>query len=126
MISIVLLNKRKPGITKEQFLEHYERSHAPMATRVFGHLFTSYTRNYIHSQGQHASNTNVQGESGADVQWDCVTAITFAKKEDLEEMRRLVQEPETLAMFLADEEHFLDRSAKTVFGCDQLQTLPIS
>ncbi|WP_323809663.1 EthD domain-containing protein [Sphingobium baderi] len=38
MIKIIWLLKRKPGMSKEAFREHYENSHVVLAHKYVGHL----------------------------------------------------------------------------------------
>ncbi|WP_327241810.1 EthD domain-containing protein [Streptomyces sp. NBC_01320] len=86
-ISIVLLLKRKPGTTKEQFRDHYNSVHAKMAEDCFRHVFDSYTRNLILTSGTHAS-TAPDGEAVDDSPYDAITVRTRA---DLAEMQQVVQ-----------------------------------
>lgn len=46
MYKVMWLMKRKAHLTHEEFREHFERSHAPMAQKFAGHLFAEYRRNY--------------------------------------------------------------------------------
>ena len=46
MEKLVFFLKRKPGITPEQFLEHYENSYVRLAQKYIGHLLTGYVPNY--------------------------------------------------------------------------------
>ena len=47
MYKVLHFIKRKPHMTHEQFKEHFERSHAAMALKFCGHLFSEYRRNYV-------------------------------------------------------------------------------
>ena len=40
MYKVIHLVKRKSHMTHEQFREHFERSHAAMALKFCGHLFS--------------------------------------------------------------------------------------
>ena len=46
MFKVIWLLRRKPGITMDQFRNHYENSHARLAQKYFGDLMLSYKRNY--------------------------------------------------------------------------------
>ena len=37
-VQVILFLTRKPGLTHEQFREHYENPHAPLARKHMGHL----------------------------------------------------------------------------------------
>lgn len=41
---------RRPDLTREQFRDHYEQSHAPLAERIFP--FSRYVRNHVLSPGK--------------------------------------------------------------------------
>ena len=43
----MVLVRRKAGLTPEEFRDGYENSHARIAVKLFGHLWLSYTRNYL-------------------------------------------------------------------------------
>jgi hypothetical protein len=47
MYKVLHFIKRKKHLSHEQFKEHFERSHAPMALKFCGHLFSEYRRNYV-------------------------------------------------------------------------------
>ena len=46
MPKMVILIKKKPGMSREDFINHYETSHAVLGKRLLGHLWTKYVRNY--------------------------------------------------------------------------------
>src|SRR5438105_1405064 len=45
MIKLVSLIAKKPGITREEFIEHYEKQHSPMSIRLMPQI-AKYVRNY--------------------------------------------------------------------------------
>jgi hypothetical protein len=45
-MKIVILIRKKAGLTREQFIHHYESSHAVIGKRLLGHLWTRYVRKY--------------------------------------------------------------------------------
>ena len=46
-IKVIVMLKRKPGLSPEEFRHKYETGHAPLAVKLFGHLWTEYRRNYL-------------------------------------------------------------------------------
>ena len=46
MLKMVILIKKKPGMSREDFINHYETSHAVIGKRLLGQLWTKYVRNY--------------------------------------------------------------------------------
>ena len=65
MIKEMLLVKRKEGLSKEDFVKHYEEVHAPLIMKMCPSV-KQYTRNYV----QHALTG---GEPG----FDCITAVWY-------------------------------------------------
>jgi hypothetical protein len=43
----MVLVRRKKGLSPEEFRNGYENSHSRIAVKLFGHLWLSYTRNYL-------------------------------------------------------------------------------
>jgi hypothetical protein len=105
MESVLVLLKRKPGISFEEFRNHYEGSHALLGEKYFGHLFASYKRNYI-PEGTRFSDGNMVENA-----YDCVIELIFREQDGYAELKRRAAKPEIQAILSADEAKFLDRSA---------------
>ena len=119
MIKIVFLLKRKPGMTREAFREHYENVHSELARKYIGHLLLKYTRNYVDIAGGHQEDAivGVSSAGGAEPDYDVITEMVLAREEDLAEMERINNLPELKPIFAADEERFLDRHALRFYVC---------
>src|ERR1700733_14795841 len=116
MDRILLLLKRKPGLTFDEFQHHYETSHALLGERFFGHLFKSYRRNYI-PDGTRFANASAPLENA----YDCITELIFKDAKGSEEFNRIASNPEVRRTLMEDEERFLDRSVcsnASVFSID--------
>ena len=104
MLKLIVLVKRKPGTTRENFIEYYEAHHAPLGKRIVGHLFERYVRNYPRDLMNYTPEVN-SVEDG----YDSITEIWLKDETALAEMERILKTPEINAMVLADEERFQDR-----------------
>ncbi|HKT75966.1 MAG TPA: EthD domain-containing protein [Sphingobium sp.] len=113
MPQIVMLLKRKPGMTMEEFKAHYESSHAQMALRYQGHLMQDYRRNYVQTQ----FGLDEFGKSTGEPAYDAITVISFASDAELEEFMK-AGKPFT-EEFIADEYRFLDRDKVLGFITEQ-------
>ena len=103
MERVFVLLKRKPGLSFDEFRDHYEASHAKLGERYFGHLFASYRRNYIPSGMCFADGTS------GDNAYDCLTELIFREKGGYAELKRIASDPEVHRTLVEDEELFLDR-----------------
>jgi hypothetical protein len=103
-MKIVILIKKKPGMSREAFIHHYETSHAVIGKRLLGHLWSKYVRNYPKALMEYQPEENSVEDS-----YDAVTEIWLKDAAALEEMGRIINLPENNKSILADEEKFQDR-----------------
>ncbi|WP_342244627.1 EthD domain-containing protein [Pseudomonas sp. OTU5201] len=102
MPKIVMLIKRKPGLSHAEFQEYYERVHAPLARSVLVHM-SNYTRNYLASfPGQ------------PEPPFDCITELWFADEHALKASLAFGRSSEG-AVLAEDEVNFVDREQTKVF-----------
>mgnify|MGYP001494661627 FL=1 len=121
MIAMILLLKRKPGMTREQFRRHYETSHVMLAKKHLGHLFHDYRRHYVGDViAMRGEEVVVNGvEEGA---YDVITKIVFRDQAALDEFWRIYAIPEVFAELRADEQAFLDMPTMRVNICEEVRT----
>ena len=115
MFKAIFFLKRKPGITHEQFRQHYESSHVKLADKYLGHLMTGYVRNYRTT----VRGSRSLGRQAAQWDYDCITEWALPGEAELEEIYRLFADPVIGKAFYDDEEHFLDRDATLVIHCKE-------
>jgi hypothetical protein len=119
MYKVMWLLKRKPGITDEQFREHYEKSHAELGKRYIGHLMLGYHRNYDAAK---AAGAAFGTPLSSVTDYDCIAEWLMRDAAAFEEAMRIMAEPDTLAIFREDETHFLDSAATRLLRCDTCDT----
>ena len=109
MIKSMALIKRKPGLSREEFIQHYEEVHAPLALKHFP-TFKRYVRNHIIA---------LPGTEEPD--FDCITEIWFEDKEGAMAVTEALGDYKTEIgrIFLADEEKFMDRGSLVSFLVDE-------
>ncbi|OCC25478.1 ethyl tert-butyl ether degradation protein EthD [Croceicoccus estronivorus] len=111
MIKCIALLKRKPDLTREQFIEYYEKNHAPLILSLLPDII-EYRRNFFQEEG---AFTAANG-TASDV--DVVTEICLKDKEAHQRFLARSAEPDVAARIAADEENFLDRGATRMFVVD--------
>lgn len=119
MPHIVIMLKRKPGMTKEAFKAHYESSHAMIAKKYQSHLIQDYRRNYLDRQLGMDDFFTEGGQDNIrpDTAFDAVTVLSFATDADMQEFLRIGMEHGK--EFLEDEYRFLDRERCMHFTAEQ-------
>lgn len=119
MYKVLHFIKRKPHLTHEQFKAHFERSHAAMALKFCGHLFSDYRRNYVDTAWFGGdSRIASSGYAQQDWTWDLISEWILPSEEALQEIYRIMQEPDKDHLFRADEDRFIDRTATVTVVCD--------
>ncbi len=111
MIKVMLLVSRRPDISREEFRDHYERIHAPLAAQHLPHL-VRYVRNYVID------------EFAGPVDCDCVTEFWYDLPGPCREAREEILTQDLLDLFGADEQTFMDRASFRVLVVEQGETPP--
>jgi len=104
MIKVVMMVARLPAISFEQFRDHYEARHVPLALARFGYL-RRYVRNYL---------PPVDGQPAPPC--DCITELWF---DDMEALRAQSAATRGDAELEADEKLFMDKERTRSFVVDE-------
>lgn len=115
-VQVILFLTRKPGLTHEQFRDHYENSHAPLAMTHMGHLVRDYHRHYPECRLPTIDEA-AQGIATAERTYDAITVLTFDSAEKRDEFFRIGMSPGIGELFAADEEKFIDRPKLMIHSC---------
>lgn len=109
MYKLILLVKRKPGLTHEEFRAHYEANHAPLARRSLPHLHR-YVRNFLAAfPGQ------------PEPEFDCITEFWFETRDAMETSMTWARSEEGQVL-ARDEELFMDRPAIRVYKAEEIES----
>ncbi len=115
MIKVILLVKRKRGMSMADFRDYYENHHSKRGARNFPHM-ASYRRNYLTPIGNGP-------ERDAEPPFDCMTETCFESEDDYQKaMTHFVGDPAEMAAHHADEENLFDRSEIWTFLADECIT----
>lgn len=115
MIKAIALLRRRPDLTREQFIARYETAHAPLILSLFPEI-ASYRRNFVDRGGAY--------EFGTPIDFDCVTEMTFADRAAYQAFAARAALPEVAAAVAEDEAHLFDRSGTRMMLVDPLPAPP--
>jgi hypothetical protein len=122
VIRIQWLLRRKPGISFEQFREHYENSHAVLGEKYFGHLMLAYRRNYVLPAESVGSPIMQRVLTAKGWDYDCIAEWELRDEAAFDQVFAMLSDPAIGKIFHDDEEHFLDRSSVRLMLCDLRET----
>lgn len=111
-VRVIALIRRKPGTTREEFIEHYENHHARLIASHKYAWMADYTRNYVIPG---TGITKMDGGGGALPECDVITVASFSTAEDYEAFTQASGDLEFKQAVLADEESFMDRESIRFF-----------
>jgi len=102
VIKVVTLLTRKPGMSREAFIEHYETHHRKIGERYLSGFATKYQRRYMQSAG-------FREQDGAAPPFDVLMEIWYPDQEALNGALAVLSTEEAQAEIAADEERLFDR-----------------
>src|SRR5689334_19401622 len=97
MLKAIALLRRKPGLSREQFIAYYEARHAPLIRSLLPEI-ADYRRNYVDREGVFESAV-------AAIDFDSVTEMRFADRAAYQRFLARAAEPAVAAAIAADEEN---------------------
>lgn len=83
---MILMVKRKPGLTPEEFRHGYENYHSRLGVELFGHLWASYRRNYIFGGHNFFQRGMGDPDGPNEIGFDAVSEVVFKNDNALAEM----------------------------------------
>lgn len=110
--------KRKPGMSMEEFKEYYEKSHVPLACQCLAYSATEYSRKYLTARPvsfiERPNANSVVPESPYDV----FAEVKFATRNAFE---KAVAKPNDskLELLRADEDKFLLRTDRRIYDVEE-------
>lgn len=108
MIKTLLFAKRKSGLSRQEFMDHYNNVHIPLCTGLSPALKNKAVvrRNFV----LHEQVMLPQGFSG-ELDYDVVTESIWPDRDSFNEFLADVADEENIAQVVADEENFFDRAS---------------
>ncbi|HKQ84289.1 MAG TPA: EthD domain-containing protein [Steroidobacteraceae bacterium] len=104
---LVVLLKKKPGMSFEEFQQYYENTHCKFIRLI--PRVQRYFRRYLHPLEGHPVNTRDDS-----LEYHVITELWFNSREDLDFAMRRNAEPDVLDVLIPDEEKLFDRSKTRV------------
>jgi uncharacterized protein (TIGR02118 family) len=110
MHKLLLLMKRKPGISVADFRDYYESRHVPLCLPLMGAAAKRYVRRYL------------EPSAAGEPPFDVITELWFDSRAAVDATLAMFANNATPDFIAADEEQFLDRSATRAFAVSEAET----
>jgi len=102
VIKLVTLLTKKPGLSRAEFIEHYETHHRKIGEKYLGGFAVKYQRRYLQSAG-------FRGQEGDAPPFDVLMEIWYPDQDALNRALAVLSTEEAQAEIAADEERLFDR-----------------
>lgn len=112
MFKNIALLKRKPGMSREDFIAYYENNHAPLIISLMPEILR-YQRNFLVEGNRYIF------DKAAAIDFDVVTEIWLKDRASYERFAAENAKPDVAAKIAADEENFLDRPYTRMFTVEE-------
>lgn len=121
----MVLLKRRPDLTPEQFKQHYENNHVPLAEPMIGHLLVGFQRHYPGEMSDFASDDWTDGRMSGGAPdgcgYDAISIYEFRDEAAMAELAEILKRPEIQKALVEDENRFLDRPACRMGLCEVIE-----
>lgn len=112
MFKCIALLKRRPDLSREDFIAYYETQHAPLIRRLLPGI-VDYRRNYVELEGAFLF------PGAAPIDFDVITEIWLADREGYDRFTAAAAQEGIANQIAQDEENFLDRTATRMLVVDE-------
>jgi len=103
MFKLVLTVRKRDGLTREAFIEHYERRHTILVRQMVPPA-PLYRRNYIIDGAEIAG---IPATGTAEAGFDCITEVGFETRAEAEAHVAAYLNPKNHPIIAADEANFI-------------------
>lgn len=114
MVKIVVLIKRKEGMSLQDFRDYYFDHHAALSKRVLPRELAAKITHYAQNHARPI------GDGTKDQPYDCVAEICFSDLDGVRMWNEWYLGPEG-AVLRDDEDQFMDKSKRVVVLTDELE-----
>ena len=118
MIKMVTLMAKRPGMSREEFIDYYENTHVPLSMELFPQI-VKMARSYPTTGNFHYVSSAV----APGVPYDVVTEHWYADQASYDAMMaEFASDPELFRKLSEDEAQFCDKQSVIMFMVDEHET----
>lgn len=101
MFKAVCLIRRKPGMTREAFIDRYENGHAVLCARLIPGM-ANYVRRYV------VPGDTILYPGATELDFDVVTELWYESRETYEASMQSLEDPAAAQALIEDERELFD------------------
>ncbi len=112
MIKVIGLIKRKPGISRQEFLRHWKEDHGPLVMSI--PQLARHIRKYVQVHRVSVPALDAQeryGQTALPAEYDGAVEMWFDSPEEMQNAFAVLADPVICRRLREDEDSFIDNSA---------------
>ncbi len=115
LFKILLFMKRRPGMSRDEFMRYYEDKHVLLALK-YANGMTAYKRKFLNPQAHF--------ETGkcAELEFDVITELCFDNEETFNQVLKYLANSPMPDEIVEDEKNLFDRTTFRVATCTEFVT----
>lgn len=107
MTTFIMIIRKRPDLTRAEFVVYYETKHLQLIGRLVGGKPTAYRRHYAVTGDELVQRLAAGRGDAVAEDVSAVTEVTFADRRDAEAMVDRMLAQDVLPQVLADEQNFI-------------------
>jgi hypothetical protein len=115
VIKVVTLLTRKPGLSQQEFIEHYETHHKEIGEKYLSGFAVKYQRRYLT-----AADTAV--DAPTELPFDVLMEIWFPDQLTMDAAMKLIASDSAQEEIVADEERLFDRGLTRSYTVEEYES----
>lgn len=122
MVKIIMLIKKRPDLTREEFMDYYDNKHVPLMHKILSKGAAVHRRNFvIPNVADIGSADNI--DTSAENEYDVICEVFYEDRETAESVMRDFEDPEIRRLCEEDEAKFQLRGSIKRFIVDVHETV---
>lgn len=112
MIKVIGLIKRKPGISREEFLRHWKEDHGPLVASI--PELARHVRKYVQVHRVSIPELDAQeryGQTSLPAEYDGAVEMWFDSTEEMQKAFAVLADPVICKRLREDEDSFIDNNS---------------
>lgn len=120
MFKFICTIRKKKGMSRQAFIDYYEKRHAPLLTKIMPPIGV-YRRNYP-QYNDGLKDAIGRGSEDGDASFDVFTEVIFDTREKADTYMAAFSIPEIQKQIIADETNFVEPGGVVVYVVDAYES----
>lgn len=123
MYKLILMARKKPGMSHEDFVQYYNNNHIAFMHSILDPGAAKHRRNFVLRNAESGAENEAKGAPRAADEFDVITEVFYENRETAEETMKAYADPDIRRRAQEDEERFLEPGSIRVYVVEAYETV---